>query len=86
VLPQADAVVIGDVTSVAGAKRVAYQEPRRIETEGGLPEVFAANTLAPYILTALIERPTRLVYLSSGLHRKALMMSLKSELPPSTGA
>ncbi|MDH2349519.1 hypothetical protein QCM80_02295 [Bradyrhizobium sp. SSUT112] len=27
------------------------------------------NTLAPYILTALIDRPGRLVYLSSGLHR-----------------
>jgi NAD(P)-dependent dehydrogenase (short-subunit alcohol dehydrogenase family) len=27
------------------------------------------NTLAPYILTALIERPDRLVYLSSGMHR-----------------
>lgn len=29
----------------------------------------AVNTLAPYVLTALIERPGRLVYLSSGLHR-----------------
>jgi NAD(P)-dependent dehydrogenase (short-subunit alcohol dehydrogenase family) len=29
----------------------------------------AVNTLAPYTLTALIERPGRLVYLSSGLHR-----------------
>jgi hypothetical protein len=27
--------------------------------------------LAPYILTALINRPKRLVYLSSGLHRDA---------------
>ena len=27
------------------------------------------NTLAPYIPTALIGRPGRLVYLSSGLHR-----------------
>jgi len=27
------------------------------------------NTLAPYILTALIKRPKRLVYLSSGLHQ-----------------
>jgi hypothetical protein len=27
------------------------------------------NTLAPFMLTALIERPDRLVYLSSGLHR-----------------
>jgi len=31
--------------------------------------VFAVNVLAPYILTALIERPKRLVYLSSGMHR-----------------
>ena len=29
----------------------------------------AVNTLAPYLLTALIKRPGRLVYLSSGLHR-----------------
>jgi NAD(P)-dependent dehydrogenase (short-subunit alcohol dehydrogenase family) len=32
--------------------------------------VFAINTLAPYILTALIQRPKRLVYLSSGLHQR----------------
>src|ERR1700684_4182874 len=48
---------------------VGYREPRRIATEDGLPHVFAVNTLAPYILTALITRPKRLVYLSSGLHR-----------------
>ena len=30
--------------------------------------VFAVNSLAPYILTCLIQRPERLVYLSSGLH------------------
>jgi len=50
---------------------VGYREPRRIATEDGLPNVFAVNTLAPYILTALIRRPKRLVYLSSGLHRSA---------------
>jgi len=48
---------------------VGYQEPRRIVTEDGLPQVFAVNTLAPYILTALIHRPKRLVYMSSGLHK-----------------
>jgi NAD(P)-dependent dehydrogenase (short-subunit alcohol dehydrogenase family) len=48
---------------------VGYRESRRIETEDGLPHVFAVNTLAPYILTALIKKPKRLVYLSSGLHR-----------------
>ena len=48
---------------------IGYREPRRIATEDGLPNVFAVNTLAPYILTARIQRPKRLVYLSSGLHR-----------------
>jgi len=32
--------------------------------------VFVVNTLAPYILTALIHKPRRLVYLSSGLHQQ----------------
>ena len=37
----------------------------------GLPHVFAINTLSVYILTALIDRPKRLVYLSSGMHHHA---------------
>jgi NAD(P)-dependent dehydrogenase (short-subunit alcohol dehydrogenase family) len=45
--------------------------PHRVTTEDGLSLVFAVNVLAPYVLTALIERPARLVYLSSGLHRDA---------------
>jgi len=31
-------------------------------------QIFAVNTLAPYILTCLIQRPERLIYLSSGMH------------------
>src|SRR4030095_14903503 len=31
-------------------------------------KIFAVNTLAPYILTCLIQRPERLIYLSSGMH------------------
>lgn len=31
-------------------------------------EIFTVNTLAPYILTCLIQRPRRLIYLSSGMH------------------
>src|SRR5215218_8215514 len=30
--------------------------------------ILAVNTLAPYILTCLIQRPKRLIYLSSGMH------------------
>lgn len=47
---------------------VGYQERERIGTVDGLPLVFAVNSLAPYILTALITPPKRLIYLSSGLH------------------
>src|SRR5246127_999632 len=46
---------------------IGYREGR-VETEPGVPSVFAVNVLAPYILTALIERPNRLVYVSSGMH------------------
>jgi NAD(P)-dependent dehydrogenase (short-subunit alcohol dehydrogenase family) len=48
---------------------IGYREERRVETEPGVPGVFAVNVLAPYLLTALIERPERLVYVSSGMHR-----------------
>src|SRR6516162_5415796 len=36
--------------------------------EPGVPSIFAVNVLAAYILTALIDRPGRLVYVSSGTH------------------
>jgi hypothetical protein len=41
-----------------------------LQTEDGFPHVFGINTLAPYPLTAFIHRPNRLVYLSSGVHRR----------------
>jgi len=62
---------LGRFDAVIHNAGVGYQEARRIETEDGLPHVFAVNTLAPYILTALMEKPRRLVYLSSGMHRSA---------------
>jgi NAD(P)-dependent dehydrogenase (short-subunit alcohol dehydrogenase family) len=46
-----------------------YREPNRGPTAEGHAKVLAVNTLAPYMLTALIERPERLIYLSSGMHR-----------------
>jgi NAD(P)-dependent dehydrogenase (short-subunit alcohol dehydrogenase family) len=33
------------------------------------PAILPVNVVAPYLLTALLERPERLVYLSSGMHR-----------------
>jgi NAD(P)-dependent dehydrogenase (short-subunit alcohol dehydrogenase family) len=88
-LPKAEAVVVGDLSTIAATVAVAehvntlgafdavihnaavgYREPRKVLTADRLPEVFAVNSLAPYILTALIGRPARLVFLSSGLHRE----------------
>lgn len=48
-----------------------YQLSERGRTPEGHATVLAVNLLAPYILTALIARPKRLVYLSSGMHRGA---------------
>jgi NAD(P)-dependent dehydrogenase (short-subunit alcohol dehydrogenase family) len=89
-LPKAEAVVEGDVSTIAAARNVAgevnrlgqfdavihnvavgYRESRRTETRDGLSVVFAVNTLAPFILTALISKPARLIYLSSGMHHGA---------------
>lgn len=57
----------GPFDAVIHNAAVGYQEAHRL-TADGLPHVFAVNTLAPYILTALIERPKRLIYLSSKMH------------------
>jgi NAD(P)-dependent dehydrogenase (short-subunit alcohol dehydrogenase family) len=46
-----------------------YSARSRGATAEGHAGTLAVNTLAPYLLTALVERPGRLVYLSSGLHR-----------------
>ena len=47
----------------------AYSTKGRSPTPEGHPTITAVNALAPYVLTALMERPGRLVYLSSGMHR-----------------
>lgn len=46
-----------------------YQVPAHAKSKDGIPLLFAVNSLAPYILTGLISRPERLIYLSSGMHR-----------------
>jgi NAD(P)-dependent dehydrogenase (short-subunit alcohol dehydrogenase family) len=76
--PGAENVVTGDLGSIEETKQLAskvnalgkfdavihnagvYQATAR--------EIFTVNTLAPYILTCLIRRPERLIYLSSGMH------------------
>lgn len=60
---------VGPFDAVIHNAGVGYRERRRVVTEDGLAHVFAINVLAPYLMTALIRPPRRLVYLSSGMHQ-----------------
>jgi NAD(P)-dependent dehydrogenase (short-subunit alcohol dehydrogenase family) len=87
-VPGAADVVVGDVSSIAGARAVTRSAAtlgdydavihnvgvggasERGVTDDGFERTFAVNVLAPYILTCLIPRPARLVYLTSGLESR----------------
>ncbi|KAK4234125.1 hypothetical protein C8A03DRAFT_38110 [Achaetomium macrosporum] len=45
-----------------------YQDMARVPGKSGLPTLFAVNTLAPYMLTCLMAKPKRLVYVASDAH------------------
>lgn len=59
---------LGRFDAVIHNAGIGYREPRRVETVDGLSRLWAVNVLAPYVLTALMQKPGRLVYLSSGMH------------------
>jgi NAD(P)-dependent dehydrogenase (short-subunit alcohol dehydrogenase family) len=76
-LDRGAAAVVGDLSDLEETRNVAAQVNRLgrmdavIHNAGviGGPHVLPVNVIAPYLLTALIERPERLIYLSSGMHR-----------------
>jgi NAD(P)-dependent dehydrogenase (short-subunit alcohol dehydrogenase family) len=69
--------VVGDLADLDRTRDVAEQVNRlgRMDTvvhNAGVytgRTVLPVNVVAPYLLTALVQRPQRLVYLSSGMHR-----------------
>src|SRR4051812_26632045 len=71
------AAVVGDLADLEQTRGVADQVNRLghmdavIHNAGVISgsHVLPVNVVAPYLLTALIHRPQRLVYLSSGMHR-----------------
>jgi NAD(P)-dependent dehydrogenase (short-subunit alcohol dehydrogenase family) len=72
--------VVGDLSDLERTSDVAAQVNRLgpmdavIHNAGVIsgPNVLPVNVVAPYLLTALIDRPQRLIYLSSGMHRAAV--------------
>jgi NAD(P)-dependent dehydrogenase (short-subunit alcohol dehydrogenase family) len=78
---------VGDLSDVEQVRNVARQVNQSgpvdavVHNAGVLhgPDIFQVNVVAPYLLTALISPPQRLVYLSSGMHRggRASLASLR---------
>lgn len=74
---QAFGTVVGDLAEPAAAVSVGEQADQYgpldavIHNAGlsGGKDVFLVNTVAPYILTAVMRKPRRIVYISSGMHR-----------------
>lgn len=77
-IPGAESVVAADLGSIEETKQLASKVNALgafdavIHNAGvynaSAEEVFTVNTLAPYVLTCLIQRPKRLIYLSSDMH------------------
>jgi len=77
-LPDAEGVVTGDLSVLEETKELASKVNAlgkfdAVVHNAGVyrtspEEIFDVNTLAPYILTCLIHKPDRLIYLSSGMH------------------
>src|ERR1043166_1906388 len=77
-VPGAESVVTADLGSIRDTKQLASSVNALgkfdavIHNAGvyqaSAEEIFRVNTLAPYILTCLIQRRKRLIYLSSGMH------------------
>jgi NAD(P)-dependent dehydrogenase (short-subunit alcohol dehydrogenase family) len=77
-VPGAETVLIADISTIEETKQLATE----VNALGSFDAVIhnagvyratskmilTVNTLAPYILTSLIKRPKRLIYLSSGMH------------------
>lgn len=76
-LDQGAASVVGDLSDLEQTKDVADQVNQLGRMDAVIHNagvyssgpILAVNVIAPYLLTALISRPQRLVYLSSGMHR-----------------
>jgi len=60
------ASALGPYDAVVHNVGVGGGAARRVVTADGLEHIFAVNVLAPYVLTARMPRPDRLIYLSSG--------------------
>jgi NAD(P)-dependent dehydrogenase (short-subunit alcohol dehydrogenase family) len=76
--PEAESILTADLSKVEETKELA----REVNNLGAFDavihnagvyrasaeDIFAVNTIAPYVLTSLVQKPKRLIYLTSGMH------------------
>jgi NAD(P)-dependent dehydrogenase (short-subunit alcohol dehydrogenase family) len=80
------AIAAGPFDAVIHNAGISGSQSRKL-TEDGLEEVFQVNVLAPYMLTALMPLPQRLIYLTSGLAENGVieLRDLQRETRPWDG-
>ena len=74
----AESVVTGDLSSIEETKKLAHEVNALGKFDavihnagiysGPAQQIFTINILSPYVLTCLIQKPERLIYLSSDKH------------------
>lgn len=77
-LPEAKTVLIADLSDIEMTKQLAEEVNAlgQFDTvihnagvyQADKPTIFSVNVLTPYILTAMITRPKRLIYIGSSMH------------------
>lgn len=66
-----DLAAMDQIRDIVGQVNRVGQMDAVIHNAGVLhgPDIFQVNVAAPYLLTALMQQPRRLIYVSSGMHR-----------------
>jgi NAD(P)-dependent dehydrogenase (short-subunit alcohol dehydrogenase family) len=59
---------LGAMDAVVHNVGTGYNDRERFGTKDGLSRIFAVTVAAPYVLTALLQQPERLIYISSNMH------------------
>jgi NAD(P)-dependent dehydrogenase (short-subunit alcohol dehydrogenase family) len=91
-LPGSEKILVGDLSNIAETINLAEQVNASGQFDAVIhnagvyrdsaKEIFYVNTLSPYILTCLIQKPKRLIYLTSGLQQQGHLKleSFKSDI------
>ena len=91
-VPSAEHVIVGDLSDIDQTKDVAGEANAlgRFDAvihnagvyQASSQQIMLVNTIAPYLLTCLVQKPKRLIYLSSSMHQqgRANLQNINTEM------